>query len=66
MSIKSVEINQTSDNDNYIRLNKNLRAGANAPAVTTDTLYANNSGLYWEDTRVNIKIYNANGVQLNI
>lgn len=50
--LKSTTINQIVDGDNYILLNDNSRSGANKPSVTTNKLYANSSGLFWEDHRI--------------
>lgn len=50
--LKSLTINQTSDSDNYILLNDNSRSGANKPATTTNKLYSNSSGLFWEDYKI--------------
>lgn len=50
--LKSSVINQPSDNDNYLQINDNQRTGANKPSSTTNKLYANTTGLFWEELQL--------------
>lgn len=48
-------------NDNWLHLTDH----SSNPASTDNKLYANSSGLWYEGTRLDIKIYDVSGTQVN-